>query len=85
MSKALVEGQLRRLGIELPPAPKPVGAYVAVTRTGNLVVTSGQLPWKGDKLLYTGKLGMELVVPDSRATTAGQARTSNLGKLRQLP
>jgi enamine deaminase RidA (YjgF/YER057c/UK114 family) len=62
MSKAFVEDQLRRLGIELPPAPKPVGAYVAVIRTGNLVLTSGQLPWKGAKLLYTGKLGNELSV-----------------------
>jgi len=62
MSKAFVEDQLRRLGIELPPAPKPVGAYVAVIRTGNLVLTSGQLPWKGDKLLYTGKLGNELSI-----------------------
>lgn len=62
MSKAFVEDQLRRLGIELPSAPKPVGAYVAVIRTGNLVLTSGQLPWKGDKLLYTGKLGNELSV-----------------------
>lgn len=58
----LIEEQLRRLGIVLPPAPKAVGAYVTVARTGNLVVTSGQLPWRGDKLLYTGKLGTELSV-----------------------
>ena len=62
MSESFVESQLRRLGIKLPPAPKPVGAYVTVIRTGNLVVTSGQLPWEGDKLLYTGKLGIELSV-----------------------
>ena len=56
MSDTSVESRLRDLGIELPPAPKAVGAYVTVIRTGNLVVTSGQLPWKGDKLLFTGKL-----------------------------
>jgi enamine deaminase RidA (YjgF/YER057c/UK114 family) len=60
MSGELIESQLRKLGIELSPAPQPVGAYVGVVRTGNLVVTSGQLPWKGDKLLYTGRLGVEL-------------------------
>ena len=62
MSGAIIEGQLRKFGIELPPAPKPVGAYVAVSRTGNLVVTSGQLPWQGNKLLHTGKLGSDLSV-----------------------
>ena len=62
MSTAFVEDQLRRLGIDVPPAPKPVGAYVAVIRTGNLVITSGQLPWKGGKLLYAGKLGTELSI-----------------------
>lgn len=62
MSGAIVQEQLRRLGIDLPPAPKPVGAYVAAMRTGNLVVTSGQLPWQGNKLLYTGKLGSELSI-----------------------
>jgi enamine deaminase RidA (YjgF/YER057c/UK114 family) len=50
------------LGIELPPPPKAVGAYVPVIRTGNLVVTSGQLPWVGDRLLFAGKLGGELTV-----------------------
>jgi enamine deaminase RidA (YjgF/YER057c/UK114 family) len=62
MGETLAPNQLRKLGIELPTAPKPVGAYVPVIRTGNLVVTSGQLPWKGDKLLYAGKLGTELSV-----------------------
>ena len=56
----------RRLGelqLALPPAPKPVGAYVAAVRlAGNLVVTSGQLPWNGDKLLFTGKLGSEVTL-----------------------
>jgi enamine deaminase RidA (YjgF/YER057c/UK114 family) len=54
--------RLRELGIELPPAPLPVGAYVAAQRTGNLVVTSGQLPWRGDKLLHAGRLGEGVTV-----------------------
>jgi enamine deaminase RidA (YjgF/YER057c/UK114 family) len=62
MSEATIENRLRELGIDLPPAPKPVGAYVAVHRTGNLVVTSGQLPWRGDKLVHSGKLGAGLTV-----------------------
>src|SRR5262249_25703197 len=53
---------LRDLGVALPAAPKPVGAYVAALRTGNLVVTSGQLPFQEGKLIYTGQLGVQLTV-----------------------
>jgi enamine deaminase RidA (YjgF/YER057c/UK114 family) len=62
MSESTIENRLRELGIDLPPAPKPVGAYVGVQRAGNLVVTSGQLPWRGDQLVHTGKLGAGLSV-----------------------
>ena len=55
-----IESRLVALGIALPEAPAAVAAYVSWTRTGNLVVTSGQLPWVGDKLAYTGRLGAEL-------------------------
>jgi len=56
------EEKLRELGITLPPAPAAVGAYLPWTRTGNLVFTSGQLPWLEGKLAYTGKLGADLGV-----------------------
>jgi len=54
--------KLRELGITLPPAPAAVGAYLPWVRTGNLVFTSGQLPWLEGKLAYTGKLGADLGV-----------------------
>jgi enamine deaminase RidA (YjgF/YER057c/UK114 family) len=57
-----VAAQLQRLGIALPAAPAAVGSYVGVLRTGNLVVTSGQLPWKDGKLLHPGRLGEPLTV-----------------------
>ncbi|HWB14506.1 MAG TPA: RidA family protein [Pirellulales bacterium] len=76
----LIADQLQKLGIVLPSAPKAVGAYVTVARTGNLVVTSGQLPWKGDKLLYTGKLGAELSVEQGYEA----ARQCALNALAQL-
>jgi enamine deaminase RidA (YjgF/YER057c/UK114 family) len=62
MSHDSAESQLTKLNIKLPPAPAGVGAYVPVIRTGNLVITSGQLPWKGDKFLHSGKIGTELTV-----------------------
>ncbi len=62
MGKSAVESQLQKLGLELPPPPQAVGAYVTVIRIGNLVVTAGQLPWKEGILAYTGKLGTDLTV-----------------------
>ena len=53
------EEKLRALGLELPPPPKPVGAYVPAVRTGNLVFVSGQLPMRDGALIATGHVGRE--------------------------
>jgi len=58
------EERLAELGIVLPPPPPAVAAYVPWVRTGNLVVTSGQLPWRDGVMAYEGKLGAELSVED---------------------
>jgi enamine deaminase RidA (YjgF/YER057c/UK114 family) len=80
MKEASVENQLRQLGITLPPPPKAVGAYVTVIRTGNLVITSGQLPWQGDRLAYTGKLGTDLTVEQGYEA----ARLAGLNAIAQI-
>jgi enamine deaminase RidA (YjgF/YER057c/UK114 family) len=54
------EARLKALGIELPPAPKPVAAYVPAVRTGNLVFLAGQGPMAGGKPTVTGRVGAEL-------------------------
>ncbi len=48
---------LAKLGIELPAVATPVGSYVPAIRTGNLVITSGQLPLKNGELTFQGKVG----------------------------
>jgi enamine deaminase RidA (YjgF/YER057c/UK114 family) len=58
------EERLAELGIDLPEAPPAVGAYVPWAQTGNLVVTSFQLPWRDGELAYTGKLGAQLPTED---------------------
>ena len=50
-----VEQRLSEHGHTLPAAPEAVGFYVPVTRVGNLVVTSGQLPMVGKELMFKGK------------------------------
>jgi enamine deaminase RidA (YjgF/YER057c/UK114 family) len=74
------EERLAELGIELPPAPPAVGAYVPWVQTGDLVVTSFQLPWRGGELAYTGKLGLDLTVEDGYAA----ARQCALNGIAQL-
>ena len=74
------EEQLKRLGLTLPAPPKAVGAYVTYLRTGNLVFTSGQLPWKDGKLAYEGKVGSDLTVDEGYDA----ARISALNALAQL-
>lgn len=51
---------LQKLGLELPSVPAPVAAYIPAVRTGNLVYTSGQLPFVNGQLPATGKLGAEV-------------------------
>jgi enamine deaminase RidA (YjgF/YER057c/UK114 family) len=61
------EEKLRALGLELPPAPKPVGAYVPAVRTGNLVFVSGQLPMKDGELMTQGHVAAEVSLEDAQA------------------
>lgn len=56
-SDAGAEATLRRLGLQLPPPPKPLGAYAPWVITGSLIMTSGQFPWVDGELAFTGKVG----------------------------
>ncbi|PIQ25851.1 hypothetical protein COW36_22195 [bacterium (Candidatus Blackallbacteria) CG17_big_fil_post_rev_8_21_14_2_50_48_46] len=59
--------KLASLGLELPPAPKPVAAYIPAVLYGNLLFISGQLPLKDGKLLHTGKVGQEVSIEEAYA------------------
>ena len=58
------EDRLAQLGLTIPTPPRAVGAYVPWTRTGNLVLTSFQLPFRDGELAYTGRLGAELTLDE---------------------
>ena len=49
--------RLAELGIELPAVAAPVAAYVPALRDGDLVHTSGQLPFVDGELPATGHVG----------------------------
>jgi len=51
--------RLRELGIALPPAPKPVAAYVPWVRHADLLLLSGQIPVSDGKVQFEGQAGFE--------------------------
>jgi enamine deaminase RidA (YjgF/YER057c/UK114 family) len=72
---ASAERRLQDLGIVLPSAPHPLGAYVEAVQSGNLLFLSGMLPVKDGKLQYVGRLGKEL--DESAGRDALQTATLN--------
>jgi enamine deaminase RidA (YjgF/YER057c/UK114 family) len=60
------EQRLHDNNIELPPVPTPLGAYVEVVQTGNLLFLSGILPVVGGKPAYLGRPGAELTIEEGR-------------------
>lgn len=57
MSVDSPEARLAALGVELPPAPKPMGVYAPAVEVGSLVYTSGHGPLRSDGTLMTGRVG----------------------------
>ena len=62
-----VEQRLKVSGIQLPPAPKPLGAYVEAVQVANLLFVSGALPLQGGVPQFIGRLGGELSIEDGRS------------------
>lgn len=61
-----MDQRLKELGIELPPAPVPAGAYVPVLVQGTTAYLSGQLPRRSDGTLIQGRVGQELDLAQGR-------------------
>lgn len=75
-----VEQKLQSLGLELPPAPKPVGLYKPMMIVGNLAYLSGHGPLKSDKSLITGRLGADMSLEEG----VNAARQTGLAMLATL-
>jgi enamine deaminase RidA (YjgF/YER057c/UK114 family) len=75
--QADAERRLQDLGIVLPDAPHPLGAYVEAVQSGSLLFLSGMLPVKDGRLQYVGRLGEEL----DAATGRDALRTATLNAL----
>jgi enamine deaminase RidA (YjgF/YER057c/UK114 family) len=54
---SLIIERIKELGYELPEVPEPIANYESVLRDGNMIFTSGMLPVKNGKLLFSGEVG----------------------------
>lgn len=88
-----IENRLADLGVALPAAAAPAANYVPFVRTGNLVLTAGQLPFKDGKLVATGLLGRDLDTDAGREAAKycavnilaqAKAAVGDLEKIRRL-
>lgn len=75
--------RLSELEIELPPAPKPVAAYVSVRIAGDTAYVAGQVPFVDGSVLYPGHLGgADGVTAEQGAEAARRAAIQALSALR---
>lgn len=75
-----IENTIARLGLALPPTPKPVANYVPYVVTGSLVFISGQITTGPNGLEYVGRVGEDFDV----ATGQKAARLCALNLIAQL-
>ena len=87
----MIADNLKKLNIELPNAPDPVGAYVAFKIIGNLLYISGQLPIESNSNIIKGKIGKDLTLEDGQKASKlcvinilAQAKKAMNGDLNKL-
>ena len=68
-----IEHKLAVMGIELPQAVTPFGAYATAVQTGSLLFLSGMLPTRGHEPKFLGRLGKELTTEQGRSAAYAAA------------
>jgi len=59
-----IEEKLKEMGLQLPPAPRPMAQYIPAKLAGDLLFVSGQGPMKEGKPVRTGRVGADLTVEE---------------------
>ncbi|WP_176074082.1 RidA family protein [Brucella intermedia] len=88
-----IDSRLKKLGISIPEAVAPAANYVPFAQSGSLLLTSGQLPLEGGKLVHTGQIGDELTVAHGQAAARAcavnilaqaKAALGDLGRIKRI-
>jgi enamine deaminase RidA (YjgF/YER057c/UK114 family) len=66
MKNVDAENNFKALGLELPPAPKPMGVYKPVLRIGNKIYISGHGTVQKDGSLIIGRVGKDLNIEEAK-------------------
>jgi enamine deaminase RidA (YjgF/YER057c/UK114 family) len=74
--------QLEKLGLTLPPAPKPLGVYKPFLIVNDFVYVSGHGTVKEDGSLIIGRVGKDLTMEEGKAA-AQQVGLAILATLKQ--
>jgi len=61
------EARLKKLSVELPPAPKPAGVYKPCVQVGNILYVSGHGPIRPDGSMITGRVGVDFDEEQAKA------------------
>jgi len=90
MSAHTPDQRFEQLGLNLPPAPAPLGVYKPLLVVGNFVYVSGHGTVKDDKSLIIGRIGKDMTMEEGKlaARQVGLAILStlktNLGSLNKI-
>jgi len=61
-----IEKKIKMLKLDLVDLSKPQGLYLPATQYGNLITTSGQLPFKDQRLSFPGRVGKEVSLENAQ-------------------
>ena len=81
---------LNALGLELPPAPAPMGVYKPLLIDGKYCYVSGHGPVKTDKTLMVGRIGKDVDIEEGKLAAQQVGLTilstlkTNLGSLNKI-
>ena len=80
----MIDDKLKSFGISLPKLPTPVGTYVPILKSGNLIFISGQIPFEhGSSELprtFVGKVPIEVSIETGQQA----ARQCTINAIAQL-
>ena len=88
-----VEQRLKDLRVDLPPPPRPLGAYVESVQSGALLFLSGTLPVEHGVPRFYGRIGDTLSIDDGRnaarlaalnALAIAKAHLQSLNRIRRV-